>query len=234
MLTASPLSPEAITATIRSVVERQVATTRSGKALTAHDAALVANLVGNIVGNLSVVVAGMIDEAREAAVIGSDDVHHCATCDAPAHPTETNDDGICAGCIEAAGFLAATPAELAAPFQPPPSAADILASCDVTPKLRWAFHEAGAPWQGVHVLDVIHHVQIGERWIPAVSLIAAERDCGVWEFRALSGMPLDQDSEILLDEELKRERRGDACLYRVDEYDMARELCRLPPVARAA
>ena len=53
---------------VRSVIERQVATTASGKALTAFDRALVENLVGNIVGNLTTVVFFEIEEAVEAAV----------------------------------------------------------------------------------------------------------------------------------------------------------------------
>ena len=56
-----------IAALIRSVVERQVATTKSGKALTAIDRELVENLVSNIVGNVAMVVVNQIEEAVEAA-----------------------------------------------------------------------------------------------------------------------------------------------------------------------
>lgn len=61
-----------IAALVRSVIERQVATTKSGKALTAFDKALVDNLVTNIVGNLSMVVQNEIEEALEAHGISQD------------------------------------------------------------------------------------------------------------------------------------------------------------------
>lgn len=52
-----------IAALVRSVIERQVATTASGKKLTAFDRAAVENLVTNIVGNLTMVVVNEIKEA---------------------------------------------------------------------------------------------------------------------------------------------------------------------------
>jgi hypothetical protein len=54
-----------LAALVRSVIERQVETTKSGKALTAYDKALVDNLVSNI-GNLSMVIQNEIEETREA------------------------------------------------------------------------------------------------------------------------------------------------------------------------
>lgn len=58
---------DSVVATLRSTIDRQVATTRAGRALVAHDPALVENLVRNIVGNLAYAVDAMIDEACEGA-----------------------------------------------------------------------------------------------------------------------------------------------------------------------
>lgn len=62
---------DSVAALIRSVIERQVATTRAGKALTAFDRALVDNLVSNIVGNLTMAVVNTIEEAVESATTGA-------------------------------------------------------------------------------------------------------------------------------------------------------------------
>lgn len=53
---------------IRSICERQVQTTASGKKLTAFDKAAVENLIGNIVGNLATVVEYEIVESIEETI----------------------------------------------------------------------------------------------------------------------------------------------------------------------
>lgn len=179
------------------------------------------------------------DVARFAALSALKAPHNTMPTYADAGEPDTLLLADCPGCsstlcreVYAADLVASELArDLAAAFQPPPSAADILNSCDLIPVIRWAFREAG---DCAHLLDVLHHVEIDGRYVSCVSLIAAERDCGVWEFRAIDGAALDRDSEILLDGELKRERRGDACLYRIDESDMAIERYRIAVEARAA
>ncbi len=52
---------------VRRSIERQVATTKSGKALTAYDDRLVRDLVDNIVGNLTMSVGEIVEASIEAA-----------------------------------------------------------------------------------------------------------------------------------------------------------------------
>lgn len=56
---------------VRSVIERQVATTPAGRTLTAHHEALVKNLVTNIVGNLTMAVVNEIEDARESQTVAA-------------------------------------------------------------------------------------------------------------------------------------------------------------------
>jgi hypothetical protein len=56
------ISMEEIKTLVRAVIDRQVATTGSGKLLVAHDANAVESLVRNIVGNLTMA----LDEALQS------------------------------------------------------------------------------------------------------------------------------------------------------------------------
>jgi len=107
-----------------------------------------------------------------------------------------------------------TPADLAAPFQDPPSPLDMV------PAIRWAFVDDGR-------IDVLHYVESGGRFECHHTVVAAERHGRRWEIDTIDGPDLDFGSADLLAGELSAEAAGRPCAYRIDELDMALERCRL-------